>query len=70
MRLIDADYAKEHLCACELNGRRLHIMELEERLAVIDEVPTVDAVPVEWIESQVDKGKWAELVQRWAERKE
>ncbi len=32
--------------------------------------PTVDAVPVEWIECQVDKGKWAELVQRWAERKE
>ncbi len=34
------------------------------------EQPTVDAIPIEWIESQVDKGKWAELVQRWAERKE
>ena len=36
----------------------------------IDYAPTVDAIPIEWIESQVDKGKWAELVQRWAERKE
>lgn len=29
-----------------------------------------DSIPIDWIESQVDKGKWAELVQRWAERKE
>ncbi len=28
-----------------------------------------DSIPIDWIESQVDKGKWAELVQRWAERK-
>lgn len=38
--------------------------------AEISAMPTVDAIPVEWIESQVDKGKWAELVQRWVERKE
>lgn len=37
---------------------------------MISDAPTVDAIPVSWIESQVDKGKWAELVQRWAERKE
>lgn len=29
-----------------------------------------DSIPIRWIESQVDKGKWAELVQRWAERRE
>jgi hypothetical protein len=28
----------------------------------------VEAIPVSWIEEQVDKGKWAELVQRWRER--
>lgn len=53
-RLIDADYVKEHMRASELNGRRLHTMELEERLAVIDEVPTVDAVPVR-------HGKWKKI---------
>ena len=40
-RLIDADYLMEHLYTCETNGRPLHIMELDERLACIDEVPTV-----------------------------
>ena len=38
--------------------------------AEINAMPTVDAIPVEWIKSQVDKGKWVELVRRWAERKE
>lgn len=37
-------------------------------MGLLDDQPTVDAIPIEWIESQVDKGKWAELVQRWAER--
>lgn len=27
----------------------------------------IDRIPVDWIESQVDKGKWRELVQRWRE---
>lgn len=27
----------------------------------------VDVIPVSWIERQVDKGKWAELVQRYKE---
>ena len=40
-RLIDADYLREHLYICETNGRPLHIMELDERLACIDEVPIV-----------------------------
>ena len=40
-RLIDADEYKEHLYACETNGRPLHIMELDERLATVDDVPTV-----------------------------
>ena len=40
-RLIDANYLMEHLYTCETNGRPMHIMELDERLACIDEVPTV-----------------------------
>lgn len=39
--LIDRDYLMEHLYTCEINGRPMHIMELDERLACIDEVPTV-----------------------------
>lgn len=30
-------------------------------------IPVADVIPIEWIEAQVDKGKWAELVQRWRE---
>lgn len=40
-RLIDADEYKEHLYACETNGRPLHIMELNERLATVDDTPTI-----------------------------
>jgi len=40
-RLIDADEYKEHLYACETNGRPLHMMELNERLATVDEAPTI-----------------------------
>ena len=40
-RLIDADEYKEYLYACETNGRPLHIMELDERLATVDEAPTI-----------------------------
>ena len=37
--------------------------------AEINAMPTVEAIPVDWIEIQVDKGKWAELVQRWQKGK-
>lgn len=40
-RLIDADEYKEHLYTCETNGRPLHIMELDERLATVDDAPTI-----------------------------
>lgn len=40
-RLIDEDEAKEHFYTCETNGRPLHVMELSERLACFDDVPTV-----------------------------
>ena len=68
MRLIDAnalklEYPKDKDWDYPVNTN-------SEVCETIDAQPTVDAIPVEWIESQVDKGKWAELVQRWAERKE
>jgi predicted Zn-ribbon and HTH transcriptional regulator len=52
MRLIDADYLKEHLMACAINGRPLHRMytELDDLFIAIDDVPTID--------SKRKKGKW------------
>lgn len=48
-RLIDADYLKEHLYQCEINGRPLHRMftEIDELFDVIDNVPTVLEAEVE-----------------------
>ena len=39
--LIDKDFLKQHLEACETNGRPLHRMELQERLDCVDDVPVV-----------------------------
>lgn len=36
-------------------------------LRLLAEIPAADVIPVEWLEAQVDKGKWGELVQRWRE---
>lgn len=70
MRLIDADKIKytsiAHLASYPVAPSPCDIVIRAE----INAMPTVEAIPIEWIESQVDKGKWAELVQRWAERKE
>ena len=43
--LIDRDYVKEHLYACETNGRPLHKLELCELLDAINDVPTI--IPAE-----------------------
>lgn len=42
-RLIDADYLKEHLYQCEVNGMPLHRMftEIDELFDAIDDIPTV-----------------------------
>lgn len=64
MRLINADALMKVYAPYEFMADMCDAME------ILANFPTVDAIPVEWIESQVDKGKWAELVQRWAERKE
>jgi len=61
MRLIDAD------ALSELVGEPIEVFlsRLDLKLP-----PTIDAIPISWIESQVDKGKWAELVQRWTENED
>lgn len=43
---------------------------LTERTAFkhdIFDAPTVEAVPIEYMQSQVDCGKWEEIIQRWKE---
>jgi len=30
-------------------------------------VPTVDAIPIDYMRSQVDSGKWEEIITRWKE---
>ena len=55
-RLIDADEYKEHLYACETNGRPLHIMELDERLATVDDAPTIIEADKEYKVEVVTRG--------------
>lgn len=46
-------------------GSHSGAVELAE--AEIEPLPAAQVIPIDWIEAQVDKGKWAELVQRWRE---
>lgn len=56
MRLVDADA----LMKC---------IPPEESIAkcIVANAPTVDAVPIEYMQSQVDCGKWEEIIKRWRE---
>ena len=54
MRLIDAEYLKEHVFACATNGRPLHHMELSELFDAIDDVPTIEPEPCEDAVSRED----------------
>lgn len=36
----------------------------------VEQEPTVEAIPIEYMQSQVDCGKWAEIIQRWREGEE
>ena len=36
----------------------------------IDALPTVDAIQIEYMQSQVDCGKWEEIIQRWREHEQ
>lgn len=67
MRLIDADALKRKIYM--QYDYSLGLYDGVTFIDTVEEESTVDAMPISWIESQVDKGKWAELVQRWAERK-
>lgn len=74
MRLIDADaFIEEARSRIDMQGLYLpiHIKEM-----VLDEMPTVDAVPVEFIKGEIKNNKGfynsslRRLLDAWAERKE
>ena len=50
--------------------KEIYQMGHEHVVDVIRYIPEIEAIPVAWIQDQVDKGKWAELVQRWREARE
>ena len=87
MRLIDAnalrEYYKinEHCEKCHWNNRdcsKPPYYSLHDICEAIDEVPTVDAIPVEWLrglmlstEDDVDKVEFAWIMREWeSEKKE
>lgn len=61
MRLIDADALKATFReAYKINSNGVIG-------AVIDDTPTIDAIPIDYLRSQVDSGKWEEIITRWKE---
>lgn len=80
LRLIDADALKSALAHaakgyCKRNGP-MRTIDFE---SLIDKAPTIDAIPVEWMEEQRDKlseawdEEWHEingLIEQWREEQE
>lgn len=78
-RLINADVLKQYIDDCKVcdNCTEKKFMcsvgctfpdnysPIWER--VLNEQPTVEAIPIEYMQSQVDCGKWQEIIQRWRE---
>ena len=42
--------------------------KLFERM--LEKQPAVDAIPIDYLRSQVDSGKWEEIITRWKEKNE
>lgn len=46
------------------------MQEVGAVIGAINDAPTVDAIPIEYMQSQVDCGKWKEIIQRWREHEQ
>ena len=66
MRLINDDVLKKSI------RENLLLVKCQKMIIemVIDEQPTVEAIPIEYMQSQVDCGKWKEIIQRWREHEQ
>lgn len=75
MRLINADTHESYMRATKCqhcdnwNGVKCRACWVEDAILSVGIQATVEAIPIDWIKQQIDKGKWAELVQRWNERR-
>ena len=70
MRLIDADALCTHIenefdgvCVYDVSGNEA----AREFCDMVDIAPAIDAIPVEWIQAQVENEKRAPLFRRYAE---
>jgi len=72
-RLIDAGYLSIQLMGMVLDKMILLGRDAAENsrerfaLAMIAQAPTVDAIPIDYMRSQVDSEKWEEIITRWKE---
>ena len=80
-RLIDADALKKSIGELKRSPWFNSVLNLswhagiKEALEIvetccIDKAPTIDAIPIEYMRSQIDCGKWEEIITRWREKNE
>ena len=65
VRLIDANALKYDFG--EINDGKNKWWDLYVTNEAISQQPTVDAIPIDYLRSQVDSGKWEEIITRWKE---
>lgn len=67
-RYIDADAIDKRYVpiAPVIDGDDVHY-EWVAFVEDINEQPTIDAIPIDYLRSQVDSGKWEEIITRWKE---
>ena len=62
-RLIDADAVYMELVKMKDFGE----LTAKKAIRVVRNAPTIDAIPIDYLRSQVDSGKWEEIITRWEE---
>ena len=66
-RLIDTQDAFNVLTDYYHHNTHVQHLALQEAL---NKVPTADAIPIDYMRSQVDSGKWEEIITRWKEHEQ
>ena len=70
-RMIDADALIKDCANTVIIAERLNEQDISRTFsAMLNTVlsqPTIDAIPIEYMQSQVDSGKWEEIITRWRE---
>lgn len=68
-RYIDADALKEQ-CGDWYTEEGTEVGFIGSLGTLLDKAPTVDAIPIDYLRSQIDCGKWEEIITRWKEKTE